>query len=598
MAGISGKVVTIPNGETIGYRETGTGERTVVLIHGNMASSKHWDILMSAFPCGYHLFAVDLRGFGMSSYHNRIETIQDFSEDVAQFTNCLDLNSFSMIGWSLGGAVAMQFAIDHGTKVEKLVLIESMGLQGYPVSRKDTHGLPIPGAFLSTRDELAQDPCIAATARAIEGGDRAYFKKLWESFVYTHQHPPTQKYEEYLNDVFSQRNTVDVAYAYTRFNISYQNNGVADGDGSVSKIRTPTLVIHGDRDEVIPLETAREIARGIGAGRARLEILEDSGHSPLIDAPERLVALIAGFLERGAPVSDDNAKREIALCEYNALSSHMNTGWQISYTLLGVGIGAFGILVARSITLIELGSPVHPATTSQLLFAYFEKCITDVFLFVFPFVLTLIIGQITRAHYLISFRLADIAKDFTMTTNLWQVWPEYVEQEKSSRATAMAQGNGQTVENKQEKASRTTSMSQGNGQTVENKPGWLRRAWDLVMLRWMWNILNREAYPSLSGSAPFFVVIQLLYMITFIIIIASHIICIIEWFVFPSFNPFLFIVTLFIALYMIMVLISLFRHFICNRIKEELDPTVFCTKLASDWKKTKDTMTTKGPSRS
>jgi len=301
MIGIGGKVVTIPNGETIGYREAGTGGRTVLLIHGNMTSSKHWDILMSAFPHGYHLFAVDLRGFGMSSYHNRIESIQDFSEDVAQFTNCLDLNSFSMIGWSLGGAVAMQFAIDHGEKLGKLVLIESIGLQGYPVFRKDAHGLPIPGALLTTRDELAHDPYIAAIARAIEGGDRAYLKRLWDTIVYTHHQPTTRKYEEYLDDVLTQRNTVDVAYAYSRFNISHENNGVDDGTGGVSKIQTPTLVIHGDRDTVVPLETARQIVRGIDDGRVRLEILEDSGHSPLIDSLERLVGLIATFLD-GDPV--------------------------------------------------------------------------------------------------------------------------------------------------------------------------------------------------------------------------------------------------------------------------------------------------------
>jgi len=298
------KVLTIPNDETIGYREAGTGGRTVLLIHGNMTSSKHWDILMSALPHGYHLLAVDLRGFGTSSYHNRIESIQDFSEDVAQFATCLDLNSFSMIGWSLGGAVAMQFAIDHGEKVEKLVLIESIGLQGYPVLRKDGLGQPIAGEFLTTRDELARDPNIAATARAIEEEDRAYLRRLWDLLIYTHNRPEEKKYEEYLDDILTQRNTVDVAYACTRFNISRENNGVVDGDGSVSKIHTPTLVIHGDRDAVVPLETAREIARGINGGRTRLEVLEDSGHSPLIDNLEGLVGLIAGFLGDGSMTNE------------------------------------------------------------------------------------------------------------------------------------------------------------------------------------------------------------------------------------------------------------------------------------------------------
>ncbi len=68
--------------------------------------------------------------------------------------------------------------------------------------------------------------------------------------------------------------------------------------------------------------------------------------------------------------------KEILCCEYNAISNHMSTGWQISYTLLAAAIGAFGVIVFRSIALIDPASKVHVATSWEWLFAYLDKCLT------------------------------------------------------------------------------------------------------------------------------------------------------------------------------------------------------------------------------
>ncbi|GAA3325912.1 hypothetical protein GCM10020331_059700 [Ectobacillus funiculus] len=75
-----------------------------------MTSSKHWDLLIEELDSKYKLYAVDMRGFGISSYHTPIERIKDFSDDIKLFVDEMGLKKiFGIIGWSTGGAVAMEF---------------------------------------------------------------------------------------------------------------------------------------------------------------------------------------------------------------------------------------------------------------------------------------------------------------------------------------------------------------------------------------------------------------------------------------------------------------------------------------------------------
>jgi pimeloyl-ACP methyl ester carboxylesterase len=288
------KSVTISNGETIGYRVSGEGEKNILLIHGNMTSSKHWDVLMSNFPDGYRIYAIDLRGFGTSSYNSRINSIKDFSEDVRLFTDCLNLKDFSLVGWSLGGAIAMQFAADYPDSVNKLILLESVGIKGYPLMKKDEEYKPVWGQFLKTREEIAYD--LRLIQNAYDFGSTEFLKGLWNSLIYTHNQPSPDKYLEYLEDMMTQRNLADAYYALAYFNISNQNNGIVDGTREVDKIIAPTLIIHGDRDLVIPVDTAEDTAASIG-DNAKLVVLKNTGHSPLIDCLDKLISIISDFID-------------------------------------------------------------------------------------------------------------------------------------------------------------------------------------------------------------------------------------------------------------------------------------------------------------
>ena len=76
------KTLLLSNGETIAYRECGHGDKTIILVHGNMSSSVHFQTTMEALENDFKVYAVDMRGFGDSSYNSELNSLHDFSIDI------------------------------------------------------------------------------------------------------------------------------------------------------------------------------------------------------------------------------------------------------------------------------------------------------------------------------------------------------------------------------------------------------------------------------------------------------------------------------------------------------------------------------------
>lgn len=137
--------VELSNGEKLGYRMREGGERLLVLIHGNMTSSVHWDVVLERIDGRFRVYAVDLRGFGLSTYRRPVESLRDFAADVKEWIDALGLERYSVMGWSMGGGVAMHLAADRPEQVEKLVLLASVSTRGYPFYGTDEKGQPTGG---------------------------------------------------------------------------------------------------------------------------------------------------------------------------------------------------------------------------------------------------------------------------------------------------------------------------------------------------------------------------------------------------------------------------------------------------------------------
>ncbi|AST90532.1 intracellular short-chain-length polyhydroxyalkanoate depolymerase [Sutcliffiella cohnii] len=290
------KSVKLPNGETIGYRERVGSGRTLLLVHGNMTSSKHWDVLLENMESDYHLVAIDMRGFGESTYHEKIYSIKDLAEDIKLFVDELQLSRFTIMGWSLGGAVSMQFVINYPQYCEQLILLASASTRGYPFFGTGEDGQIDIGKRLTSYDEIKVDPGRTIVMQtAYDTKNKELLKLVWNSVIYTTKQPDENKYDEYLDDMITQRNLAEIYHALNTFNISHQHNGLVEGTGEVSKINIPTLILWGENDLVVTETMTNELVEDFGDAATFVK-LEKCGHSPLIDDLPKLIKEVTMFM--------------------------------------------------------------------------------------------------------------------------------------------------------------------------------------------------------------------------------------------------------------------------------------------------------------
>ncbi|MEW4285420.1 intracellular short-chain-length polyhydroxyalkanoate depolymerase [Priestia koreensis] len=304
MSTITLKKIDIANGETISYREREGGEQVVILVHGNMTSSKHWDVVLEAMPSQFKLYAIDLRGFGLSTYHEPIKRIKDFSDDLRLFVDELHLQNFSLVGWSTGGAVCMQFVGEHPGYCDKLILLASASTRGYPLYAIGENGTFDVSKRLKTYEDVQTYPnSSTAVQHAFDTGNREFFRSVWNTVIYRTHQPEQRRYEEYLDDMLTQRNLLEVNHSLNTFNISHHDHEAAKGTGIVDHITIPTLVLRGDQDLVVTKEMTDEILEDLGSN-AIFYSLTGCGHSPLIDDLEQLIHQIASFVNQGGIVDE------------------------------------------------------------------------------------------------------------------------------------------------------------------------------------------------------------------------------------------------------------------------------------------------------
>jgi pimeloyl-ACP methyl ester carboxylesterase len=142
VAGITSRVVptsrlTVNLLERAADEPTTPEERTVVLVHGNASSALFWQEIMLALPDDLRVIAVDLRGFGGTDTLpvDATRGSRDYSDDVHATLEALGLGSVHLVGWSMGGGVVMQYALDH--PVRSLTLQAPISPYGYGGTRRD-----------------------------------------------------------------------------------------------------------------------------------------------------------------------------------------------------------------------------------------------------------------------------------------------------------------------------------------------------------------------------------------------------------------------------------------------------------------------------
>lgn len=278
--------------EELAYLDEGQGP-VVVMVHGNMSSSVHFEPLITRIKDKYRCIAVDLRGFGDSSYNNRFDTLEELADDVNAFTEALGLDSYYLVGWSNGGGVSLKLCAKYPDKVKKFFDIEGAGLKGYPVYKKENYKST--GEPYASKEEMAADPLQVAPALAcFEKGDAATMTAIWDATIYTVNKPTREQNDLWMSETLKQRNLVDLDWALANLNMSDEYTPYGKGDGSIKNIKCPVMLTMGEKDIIVPDYMVLDNYNALGS-LATLLPYENCGHSPMVDCPDRLAEDVCKF---------------------------------------------------------------------------------------------------------------------------------------------------------------------------------------------------------------------------------------------------------------------------------------------------------------
>jgi (E)-2-((N-methylformamido)methylene)succinate hydrolase len=255
------------------YRVSGEGA-PVVLVHGVGMSLEMWDAVVERLGCRYRILRYDMLGHGGSAKPPGPYRLDDFVTQLTALTNELGLARFDLVGFSMGGLVAQAFAVAHGGRLGRLVLLNTV-FDRNPAER-------------SAIEARVRDVRAGGYAAGVDAALERWFTP---SFRLAHP--------EVVAAVRRHMNANDMAAyaaAYTVF-------ATADRElaQKVEGITVPTLVATGADDQRSTLEMARRLADRVPHAVCR--IIDGQRHLTPIEVPDEVAALIDAFLsaEDGAP---------------------------------------------------------------------------------------------------------------------------------------------------------------------------------------------------------------------------------------------------------------------------------------------------------
>jgi pimeloyl-ACP methyl ester carboxylesterase len=286
------------HGHRATYRVVGSGP-TVVLIHGMINSSRHWEEVALRLAESHRVVVPDLIGHGDSATPRGDYSLGAHAATIRDLLTTIGVERATIVGHSLGGGVAMQFFYQFPQRTERLVLISSGGL-GHDVSPL-LRGAALPGAATLLR--LAANPRLVAALDRAGGGlrTRGSSKGVYLEAVARALRP--------LQDRGSRRAFLQTLRAV----IDVHGQHVSARDRLYLLGEMQTLIVWGARDRTIPAAHGVEAARAIP--RCRHETLPRAAHFPHLEDPEGLAGVLADFLATTAPVRIDDSEWGAAIAQ-------------------------------------------------------------------------------------------------------------------------------------------------------------------------------------------------------------------------------------------------------------------------------------------
>src|SRR5262245_7360639 len=271
-------MVTTRGGAMIFYKDWGMG-RPVVFSHGWPLDADVWDpqLLLMASN-GFRAVAHDRRGHGRSSQSWDGNTMDDYADDLAAVIETLDLHDVVLVGHSTGGGEVVRYVARHGSsRVGKVVLVGA-----------------IPPLMLQTPDNPNGTPIeVFDEMRARVFADRSQLYKDLAMPFYGANRTSSDVSEGILEQFWLMGMQVGLAAAYDCIRQFSETNFHED----LPKIDVPTLIIHGDDDQIVPIDAAARLAVRL-LPDAELNVYPGASHGLFATHIERFNRDLLEFIKR------------------------------------------------------------------------------------------------------------------------------------------------------------------------------------------------------------------------------------------------------------------------------------------------------------
>ena len=271
------------NGDRVAYQDVGQGS-AVLLVHGMGGSSQTWREVLPHLASRHRVIAPDLIGHGQSDKPRTDYSLGAFAVWLRDLLDQLGVSRVTLVGHSLGGGVAMQFAHQHPEYIERLVLISSGGLG--PELGHTLRLMSAPGAEF-VLPVIAPQKVVAAGERfrgwlAGMGVRSAQADETWNAYVSLADPKTRTAFLRTLRSVVDYR-----GQAVSAFNKMHFTSGL------------PTLLIWGEQDRLIPVAHGHDAHDALPG--SRLVTLPGVGHFPQVEAPLAVTDTVDDFMATTAP---------------------------------------------------------------------------------------------------------------------------------------------------------------------------------------------------------------------------------------------------------------------------------------------------------
>lgn len=259
------------------YCQAGNQGSNVILIHGFPASLDIWQKNFMALSQRHQVYALDWLGSGRTDKLPLVTDLNTLTEFISDFMKALSIDKASLIGNSMGGGLALQMAIAHPQKVEKLILLDNAGMGSQVTSFYHLVSVPWLGRL------LLSNPSPQNT------------RIIFESVIYDHS-LITSDLINLTCELGRLPGALDATLSIAHAGASIMGQRAKYWKPvrkALSDVKVPTLIVWGKQDKIIPVKHAKIAARIPGS---KVHIFDKCGHIPMFERPEEFNKIALDFL--------------------------------------------------------------------------------------------------------------------------------------------------------------------------------------------------------------------------------------------------------------------------------------------------------------